>query len=53
LDATIKPEMMTQKQSEINLIRKIFEEMLKCIGSEQEVYDPNSDDLDLEAIGKE
>jgi hypothetical protein len=43
--------MVNQKQSEINLIRKVFEEIFKCISEEPSVYDPNADELELDIFG--
>lgn len=51
MNAKISSEMVTQKQSEINLIRKIFEEIFKCIGNESSVYEPQSDQVELEPFG--
>lgn len=51
MDATITAEMVIQKQSEINLIRKIFEEILKCVGNESSVFDPKADNIEFQPLG--
>ena len=40
---------MNQKQSEVNLMRKIFEEILKSVGKESTILD--AFDADLEPLG--
>ena len=45
-------EMVNQKQSEINLIRKVFEESFRFTGTESKIYDPENSKKELETFGK-